>query len=213
MTICIIMLVAMVASVGYFFAFDFLPLTENEKEYIEETKDIIIAECPVSDKYLSAVAKEYLEISENIRNSFEEDGYKIIIKENFEDRKDNKSALGFHNSKNKIICIDYSRKMSFYINFFIDSKNKLVPHEIGHYVDNKVGATDTTKWHSICYQENTDKYLKEVYSPDFYNNYAKKLQISGETFAVFFSSIQNRKDIKEKYPEVYDYITECANKI
>lgn len=148
----------------------------------------------VSETNYNRLMKNYCKIPENVREAYQLDGWRLSIStEHLEDTwfagwGYSAIASGYDDSIKEIRVED--------------TKNgtNAVAHEIGHYVDGKLGyISNTDEWQDIWKQEITSKYGK--ISP---------LEGFAEAFE---QTIYNPVTYKKKCPQSYQFILNCIGGI
>ena len=148
----------------------------------------------VSETNYNKLMENYCKIPGNVREAYQLDGWRLSIStEHLEDTwfagwGYSAIASGYDDSIKEIRVED--------------TKNgaNAVVHEIGHYVDGKLGyISDTEEWQNIWKQETTSKYGNS--SP---------LEGFAEAFE---QTVYNSTTYKKKCPQSYQFILNCMNGI
>lgn len=180
-------------------------VTEYQAGTPIQYKDFVYHVGGVDEESILKVLKSWEKIPENVRNSFIEDGSKLII-------TDEHLGKRFHN--------DTSLNILGVTSFYLTKGNcemyiyaggieyEAILHEIGHYIDGKLSLASSN-----------DTFLgiwaKEVYTfSTIHKTHANNLGSSGEYFAEACSLyIKNDETFKQSCFSTYSYIQKCFSKI
>lgn len=152
----------------------------------------IVKEGTASKQLVNLVGSFYLLIPENVRNSFESNGYMVVVtSENFGEKYGyNKSILALFDSEIKTVYIDDRLKAC-----------KSILHEMGHYIDNSCNFKSLQEEFNLIWLKelNSFKSIADTHQ----DNYSTSIEYFAEAFSY---CITDAKLMKKNCPETYWYI-------
>lgn len=166
-----------------------------------EYSDIFYYNGNVSTNDMTCVMSDWELIPESIRNSFVEDGSKIIV-------TDEHLGLKFHNDAElNILGVTSFSPSRGNCEIYISNDNSTVSaitHEIGHYIDGKLN-----------YPSSSDEF-QTIWGSEmqfisiFHNTNLRNVNVASEYFAESCNLyIIKNEDLKSYCPLTYEYISNC----
>ena len=177
--------------------------TESAEEIKLSKEELVYPDFfEVQDGYDPDIAAEvlryYYMIPENVRSSFENNGWKVICS-----ATPVEEICGFDYSIRG--CTDED-KMVIYINNKECTKNTII-HEMGHYIEYVCDYPEHTDEFAIIYNEEVNTFLSETSSGP------ENTGTVCEYFAEAYYQIVQEPSVKDKIPKTYEYIMEYVNEI
>lgn len=152
----------------------------------------------VDDKLVQEFNDSYMLIPENVRERFEEDGWKIYATTENLGQK-------YYGKKMSILALTVTDEQAIYI----DDREKArysVIHEMGHYIDFSSDFVSGTEEFEEIFNEEADDFRS------FHETHKNNTSTAVEYFAESYQAmITETEEMMEKCPKTYQFIAKYAD--
>ena len=151
----------------------------------------------ITQEYFDKVCDYYMQVPENVRSAFERDGWEIIITS--QDIKDDAIKHA------KIAAVTIHSEQRIYMSVW-DAPS--ITHEMGHYLDGKLGFI-SDEFPAKAYGQELGTFM-DIDSRSHRHNYSTTSEYFAETFSFYVL----HHDLLKKYcPMTFEFVDEQVNKV
>ena len=150
----------------------------------------------IEDYLIKKTDRYYLLIPENVRDSYQENGWNIYVTDENIGSNPDSAAIGLFVPREKTI----------YISNRFDASSAII-HEMGHYIDYAIKTSEVDEFVKI-YDSELAKF-KKIYPTNI-----KNISTPKEYFATAYEAIiLFPEKVKSNCPLTYEYISKCSKEI
>lgn len=179
---------------------NYLSDSKPESVSVPSYSGFIVNDGGVADKCLFKLEANYLKIPENVRNSFQNNGWSIIC-------TTDKLGEKFFSPNISIQAVTDSATKTIWVEAREAAMTSIL-HEIGHYIDWQCGWVSMTKTFGDIWRDEVDTFKSIITTND--NNTSSPSEYFAEAYQI---SLEYPDLLSQYCPQTYEYVVSYASSL